>query len=177
MYALGENYAQELVEKTAEVSHANLQWHFIGRLQRNKVKWVVGRVHLIHSLDSLPLAQAIDRYARKIGIVQKVLLAVNIAGEETKGGVRPEQVGEILAQLRGLANIDCLGMATMPPLAQHPEDSRQWFRELAQLRAKQATPEQPLSTLSMGTSRDFEVAIEERATIVRLGTVIFGPRT
>jgi PLP dependent protein len=184
---IGENYVQEMVAKMEALGleqhdgdgddqAALLRWHFIGQMQRNKVKHVVGRAALIHAVDSEPLAREIDDRAGRLGIVQPVLVAVNLGGEEQKSGVPPARVEGLLAVLAALAHVSCAGLMTMPPLAHTPEDSRPYFRALAELRAARATAERPLSELSMGTTDDFEIAIEEGATLVRVGTAIFGAR-
>jgi pyridoxal phosphate enzyme (YggS family) len=192
MRDIGENYAQELVAKLDALGPeaAALRWHFIGQMQRNKVKHVVGRAALIHAVDSESLAREVDRVAGRVapgadraagpaggaGFVQPVLLAVNLGGEEQKSGVLPEQLAGLLEVVAGLAHVSCAGLMTMPPLARAPEDSRPYFRRLAELRAALARPDQPLPELSMGTTDDFEIAIEEGATLVRVGTAIFGAR-
>jgi pyridoxal phosphate enzyme (YggS family) len=180
---VGENYAQEMVAKMEALGprdqddeRAALRWHFIGQMQRNKIKYVVGRAALIHAVDSEPLAREIDAQAARRDIVQPVLLAVNLGGEEQKSGVPPAQLASLLAVVAELPHVTCVGLMTMPPLAQTPEDSRPHFRALAELRAALATAERPLPELSMGTTDDFEVALEEGATLVRIGTAIFGAR-
>jgi pyridoxal phosphate enzyme (YggS family) len=180
---IGENYAQEMVAKmealgptAADEALAALRWHFIGQMQRNKVKYVVGRAALIHAVDSEPLAREIDAQAARRGIVQPVLLAVNLGGEEQKSGIPPAQLADLLAVVGELGHVTCAGLMTMPPLASTPEDSRPHFRALAELRAALATAGRPLPELSMGTTDDFEVALEEGATLVRVGTAIFGAR-
>jgi pyridoxal phosphate enzyme (YggS family) len=169
----GENYAQELLRKQGEV--AAVRWHFIGKLQRNKAKLVVGRTCLIHAVDSLELAREIDRRAAALGQVQEVLLAVNLGGEDSKSGVAGDEVANLLEQARGLAHLRVKGLMTMPPPVSDPEASRPHFRALAGLRDRLAAIA-PLPILSMGMSGDFEVAIAEGATHVRVGTAIFGAR-
>lgn len=184
---VGENYAQEMVAKLDALGPGApcawppagedaLRWHFIGQLQRNKVKYVIGRAVLIHAVDSEALAREIAHQAEVRGLVQPVLLAVNLGGEEQKSGVTPEDLPALLAVVDGLAHLSCAGLMTMPPLAQTPEDSRPHFRRLAALRTDLATATRPLPELSMGTTDDFEVALEEGATLVRIGTAIFGAR-
>lgn len=187
---VGENYAQEMVGKLDALGlgpgalpqtwppagEDALRWHFIGQLQRNKVKYVVGRAALIHAVDSEALAREIDHQAEVRGLVQSVLLAVSLGGEEQKSGVPPEALPALLAAVDGLAHVSCVGLMTMPPLARTPEDSRPYFRRLAALRDQLATAERPLIELSMGTTDDFEIALEEGATLVRIGTAIFGAR-
>lgn len=172
---VGENYAQELAAKQAEVT-APLRWHFIGKLQRNKVKQVVGRAALIHAVDNLPLAEEIAARARAQGLVQDVLVAVNTGGEVTKSGLAHQAIPALLDAIGQLDGIAVRGLMTMPPWPEHPEDNRAHFRSVRLLRDALATAERPLFELSMGTSGDAAVAIEEGATLVRIGTAIFGER-
>jgi len=175
----GENYAQELRDKHDIVEKAlekKIKWHFIGRLQKNKVKYILGRAELIHSLDSLSVAEEINKRAGKLGIKVPVLLEINIGGEEAKGGIRPEQVEGFLVELGRFPHIDVEGFMTMPPLFDDPEMARPYFMQLRGLRDKLSSRFPNLKELSMGMSGDFEIAIEEGATIVRIGTAIFGPR-
>jgi pyridoxal phosphate enzyme (YggS family) len=162
--AFGESYAQELAGKRAALADLALEWHFIGHLQRNKVKDVAG-VSLIHGVDSLALAQAIDRRA---AAPQDVLVEVNVAGEASKAGIAPGALGALLEGMAALPRVRCRGLMCIPPAG---EDNRPRFRHLAELARARGLPE-----LSMGMSDDYEVAIEEGATIVRVGTAIFGPR-
>lgn len=174
---VGENYAQEMVGKQAEVAAlgAAVRWHFIGQLQRNKAKLVVGRVALIHAVDSPELLEAIDRRAAAAGVVQPVLLAVSAAGEAHKSGVEVERLGALLAAAER-PHLRVEGLMTMPPERATGEAARPYFRELRRVRDRVATAERPLATLSMGMSGDFEVAIEEGSTLVRVGSAIFGSR-
>ena len=171
----GENRAQELVAKSTEVA-APVEWHFVGQLQSNKVKHVVGRVALIHSVDSVRLAGAIGRRAVALGRTQSTLIEVNLAGEGSKAGVREEQVAEVAHEIHGIDGIEVAGLMTIPPMPDDPEESRPYFRRLAELRERLAERLPGPSDLSMGMTRDFEVAIEEGATIVRVGEAIFGTR-
>jgi len=171
---LGENYAQELVAKAAEVAAltgAPVRWHFIGRLQRNKAKLVAGKVALVHAVDSVELGVELGKRAAAVGAVQPVLIAVNLAGEATKGGVVEGEVEAIVAALRGASGVRVDGLMTMPPPVDDAEQVRPQFRALRELRDRLG-----LSLLSMGMTGDFEVAIEEGATHVRIGTAIFGSR-
>jgi PLP dependent protein len=175
---VGENYVQELVAKQAQGAGAavapSLRWHFIGRLQRNKVKQVAGQVELIHAVDSLELAAEISKRA---AVTQRVLLAVNLAGEATKSGVSEAQALELAGALAAMDRVAFCGLMTMPPPAEDAEASRPAFRALAQLRARlEDQLGHGLPVLSMGMSDDFEVAISEGATHVRIGTAIFGAR-
>jgi pyridoxal phosphate enzyme (YggS family) len=175
---LGENYAQELAAKQIAVRGAvRARWHFIGRLQRNKVKQVVGRAAMIHAVDSADLAEEIDRRARAAGVIQPVLVAVNVAGETSKSGVAPAAAEALIDEIGRLGGLRCEGLMTMPPLEEEAERSRPRFAALRELRDRLASPDRPLRQLSMGTTADFEVAVEEGATLVRVGTAIFGPRS
>jgi PLP dependent protein len=174
---VGENYVQELVGKREALAAPDaVAWHFVGRLQRNKAKFLAGWVALIHAVDSEPLARAISARAEAAGRVQPVLAAVNLGGEEQKSGAAPGALGELLAAIDALPGVRCDGLMTMPPLAAEPEASRSYFRALRELRDRHQTPSRPLAQLSMGTSGDFEVAVEEGATWIRLGTELLGPR-
>lgn len=174
---LGENRAQELKEKAAVLGdRPGLRWHFVGHLQTNKVRAVVGTAALIHSVDRFGVAEAIARRARALGIVQDVLLEVNLSGEKSKHGVEPGRLPALAGEVEGLEGIRIVGLMTMPPFPADPEDSRPFFKDLAALGADLAGSLPAATHLSMGMTRDFEVAIEEGATIVRVGEAIFGPR-
>ena len=168
--ALGENRVQEAREKIAALGRP-VPWHLVGHLQTNKVRDALPLFDLIHSLDRLELARELDRRARQRGQAVRTLLQVNVAGEATKGGFAPDQVDAALEALAGLDGVRVEGLMTIPPPAERAEDARRWFRALAALGKRLGLPH-----LSMGMSADFEVAIEEGATIVRVGTAIFGPR-
>jgi len=170
---VAENYAQELVAKHDELVALDVRWHFIGKLQRNKARMVVGRAALIHAVDSLDLAVEIDKRARTAGIVQEVLIAINTGGEAQKTGVVPDAAAALLDAIAALPGVAVRGLMTMPPWPEAPEDSRRYFRALRELRDRLA---RPLPHLSMGTTGDYAVAIEEGATLVRIGTAIFGER-
>lgn len=173
----GENYAQELAARADALGNSSaVRWHFIGRLQRNKVKLVVGRAVLIHAVDSERLIRAIDREAGHREIVQPFLIAVNLAGETQKSGVVEDAVEPLLEVVAGLESVRCDGLMAMPPLPEVPEDSRPHFAALRELRDRLASADRPLAELSIGTTADYEVAVEEGATLVRVGTEIFGPR-
>lgn len=162
----GENYAQELREKAAAL--AGVEWHFIGALQTNKARLVVGRAALIHTCDRLALAQELSKRAKAVGLVQRVLLEVNVGREAQKAGVLPEDVPALLEQVRALPALACEGLMCIPPSQRDPRPS---FRLLRQLGTACG-----LSQLSMGMSADYEAAIEDGATLVRVGTSIFGER-
>jgi pyridoxal phosphate enzyme (YggS family) len=169
----GENYAQELASKQAELA-LDLRWHYIGRLQSNKAKLVAGKVALVHAVDSVSLAIELGKRAAS---VQPILLAVNLGGEATKGGVTGETALTIATQLAAVANVRLDGLMTLPPPSEDPEASRPVFEALRELRARLAGElGLPLPVLSMGMSGDYEVAIGCGATHVRIGTAIFGGR-
>ena len=167
---IGENRVQEAATKiaAATVQGARPRWHLVGHLQTNKVKTVLGLFDIIHSVDSLHLAEAISRAAVK---PVPVLLEVNVADEPSKYGLRPEEVEPALAQVRALPNVDVQGLMTVAPLVDDPEKARPVFRRLGDLARSLGLPQ-----LSTGMSDDFEVAIEEGATMIRIGRAIFGPR-
>lgn len=170
----GENRVQEFLGKYGLFPTAN--WHFIGSLQTNKVKDVVGKACLIHSVDSLRLLEEIDKRALARDAVQPVLLEVNVSGEESKHGFRPEDVFDALAEASGMPGVSVRGLMTMAPFGR-PEDSRWVFRDLRELRDSlrgMSLNGVELDELSMGMSNDFRVAVEEGATIVRVGNAIFG---
>lgn len=172
----GENRAQELREKHAVLGD-RVRWHFVGPLQSNKVRHVVGVAELVHSVDRYGLAEAIARRAHSLGIVQDVLVEVNVGGEATKHGVEPAQAVRLAEEVAGLDGIRVRGLMTIPPRAADPDETRPYFRDLAALRDLVAGAVPGATELSMGMSADFEQAIEEGATIVRVGEAIFGPRS
>jgi pyridoxal phosphate enzyme (YggS family) len=173
----GENRVQEMLAKVPQVG-AGVEWHFIGHLQRNKARQVVGEVALIHSVDSVRLAEEIDRRAGQVGVVQAVLLQVSLAGEESKSGFEPEGLADVVESLVRLGNIEVRGLSTIAPFAGDPEDVRPIFRRLSELRGELDAARQGFECreLSMGMTNDYEVAVEEGSTCVRIGTAIFGPR-
>jgi hypothetical protein len=168
----GENRAQELDAKLADAP-AGVRWHFIGRLQRNKVKQIVGGVELIHSVDRARLAEAIATQARARNLHQQVLVQVNIAGEARKGGCAPGAVPVLLERIGELDGVSAVGLMTMPPL---DADAAAMFERLRALRARLASDFPQLTELSMGMSADLEAAVAHGATIVRIGTAVFGAR-
>lgn len=177
----GENRVQELTAHLAADAYAGAgQVHFIGHLQTNKVKQVVGRVDLIQSVDSIHLLQAIDTQADKLGLVQDILLEVNIGGEESKSGCLPGALPQ-LAELAGqLEHVRLRGLMAIPPISPIPGANRRYFAEMRQLfidmREKMSDNQSIIDCLSMGMSADFEDAVLEGATLVRVGTALFGPR-
>ena len=174
----GENKVQELVSKYEEMPK-DIHWHMIGHLQTNKVKYIVDKVYLIHSVDSLKLAQEISRQAEKKNIVVSVLIEVNVAGEETKFGIAPEEAETIIRDMAALPGILIRGLMTIAPYTDNPEDNRQYFTRLKQLSvdiAEKNIDNVNMDVLSMGMTGDYAVAIEEGAAFVRIGTGIFGER-
>lgn len=177
-FILGENRVQEAKEKIEALGKI-ASWHLIGHLQSNKAKYAVKLFDLIHSVDNLELAQEIDRQAAKIGKVQDILVEVNIAGEASKAGMEVKEAPGLVAAVARLRNLSVKGLMTMPPYSEDPEDSRPYFqklRELAGAIAKENIPNVSMQELSMGMSGDYEVAVAEGATLVRVGTAIFGER-
>jgi pyridoxal phosphate enzyme (YggS family) len=175
---LGENYVQEAQKKIELLGHG-VEWHFIGHLQTNKAKSAVRLFDRIHSVDSLRIAQELSRAAQQQQKIVPVLLQVNIAEEETKFGAKAEEVFQLLEQISSLPGISIRGLMTMPPFFENPEGSRPYFRslrKLAEIISRRNIPRIRMEELSMGMSNDFEVSIEEGATLIRVGTAIFGPR-
>jgi len=174
----GENRAQEFLRKYEELSDLPIDWHFIGRLQTNKVRYVVGKVSLIHSLDRESLADEIDKRAGNLGITQEVLVEVNVGGEEGKGGVKPSSLKALFEYALSKERLRIVGLMTIPPYLEDPEKVRPYFAKLRELKEKMEREFfVELPHLSMGMSHDFEVAVEEGATIVRIGTLLFGGRS
>lgn len=174
----GENYVQEMVDKV-DTLPKDITWHMIGHLQRNKVKYVVGRAALIHSVDSERLACAISDEAIKKGMVQDILIEVNVANEENKFGVTCENLEELVRTVSALKGIRICGLMTSAPIVSDPEENRGVFRQLKQLLVDindKNIDNVYMNVLSMGMTNDYEVAVEEGATHVRVGTAIFGAR-
>ena len=174
----GENYVQEFCDKAEQVE-APVSWHFIGALQTNKVKYLRGKVEMIHSVDRLALAQEIDKQWRKLGKFVDILIQVNLGDESSKSGCSPDKSVQLAKDISNLENIRIKGLMCLPPFSAEPEEVRPWFRQLRQLRDELAAlklPKVEMKELSMGMSGDFEVAVEEGATLVRVGTAIFGER-
>jgi len=168
--ALGENRVQEAREKIAALGRP-VPWHLIGHLQTNKVRDALDLFDVVHSLDRLELARECDRRARQRGRPAEMLVQVNVGGEASKGGFEPDDLAAALDAIAALDHVRVRGLMTIPPPAERAEDARGWFRTLAALAKRHG-----LAELSMGMSADFEVAVEEGATMVRVGTAIFGPR-
>ena len=167
----GENRAQELADKAPQLP-GDIRWHFVGSLQSNKVGLVRGLTHLLHSMDRLSLAEA---WMKGRGLAPPVLLEVNIGAEPQKSGVSPDGAEEALEEMLGLG-VDVRGLMVIPPIPERPEDSRPHFARLREIRDRLALIHPRVRELSMGMSDDFEVAIEEGSTIIRIGRAIFGPR-
>lgn len=173
---IGENFVQELIRKREGLGDDRIRWHFVGHLQTNKVKYIAPWIHLIQSVDSIRLGEEISKQAGKAGRVVDVLVEVNTSGEATKYGVNPAGTRKLVSELANLENLGVSGLMTIGPFLPDPESSRPSFRMLRELRQKLESEGFQLPHLSMGMTNDFEVAIEEGATIVRIGTAIFGER-
>jgi pyridoxal phosphate enzyme (YggS family) len=173
----GESRVQEARIKIPELP-SNLRWHFVGHLQKNKIRHALPLFELIHSVDSLVLAQEINRIAEEDGLHPRVLLEVNVAGEGSKFGFKPETLRAEMESLLALPRLSILGLMTIPPLAEEAEASRKYFVQLREERDRVQTEfHVDLARLSMGMTQDFAVAVEEGATLVRVGTAIFGERS
>jgi len=174
----GENYVQEFVAKQAALP-AELDWHFIGALQSNKVKFLAGKVAMIHSVDRLSLAREISRQWQQLDQRIDLLLQVNVGDETSKAGVAADDLETLVRAVAALPNLRVRGLMALPPYSDDPEATRPWFQQLRQLAEKidkLALPGVIMDELSMGMSHDFEVAIEEGATLIRIGTALFGER-
>lgn len=174
----GENKVQELVDKYEQMPK-DVKWHMIGHLQRNKVKYIVDKVVLIHSVDSLKLAEEISREALKKQVEVSILIEINIAGEESKFGIKPDEAVDMVKAIALLPNIQIEGLMTIAPYVENPEENRQYFAQLKELSVDislKNIDNVNMNVLSMGMSGDYMVAVEEGATCVRVGTGIFGER-
>lgn len=174
----GENKVQELCEKM-EVLPSDIHWHMIGHLQRNKVKYIVGQVSLIHSVDSYRLAEEINIQAKKKNVTVPILVEVNIAHEESKFGISEADAIQLVEEIAELDNIRIMGLMTIAPYVENPEDNRMYFRKIKELSVdirNKKIDNVSMDILSMGMTGDYQVAIEEGATMVRVGTGIFGER-
>ncbi len=176
----GENRLQEAQEKIPAIGpRQGLAWHFIGRMQRRKLKDIVGKFSLLHSVESVEQARSIQAIAETLGVQQEILLEVNVAGEDSKGGFALQHMPGALKQIGQLPHVVIRGLMTLPPFRDDPEDARAYFSELRRLRddlAQESMSQGGVRELSMGMSHDYRVAIEEGATMVRIGTAIFGNR-
>ena len=176
---IGENYVQEAKEKMARISQS-VEWHMIGHLQRNKAKAAVELFDVIESLDNPALARELDREGRKQGKTVRVFIEVNLGGEDSKSGIAKNQIASLLEEAAKLSHLHVEGLMTVPPFHENLEEVRPYFRELRELREKLNElhlPNIDLKELSMGMTHDYPVAIEEGATIVRIGTALFGSRS
>ena len=174
----GENYVQELADKI-EIMPKDIRWHMIGHLQRNKVKYLVGKVACIHSIDSLRLAEVINERSIKLGVVTKIMAEVNIAGEESKFGFTRDEVFDFAEKVSTMEGVKLVGLMTSAPYVNDPEENRQYFREMKSLSVdinEKNINNINITELSMGMTNDYIVAVEEGATHVRVGTAIFGAR-
>ncbi len=173
----GENYVQEGLEKIRALGDKNLKWHFIGGLQSNKAKYIPEAFHLVHSLDSYKTAQALSKRAQKLGLIQEVLIQVNLGRERQKAGIWKQDLHEFASYIYQLESLRLSGLMLMPPLSRDPEESRPYF---AELRTLKDNLEQDLNVklphLSMGMSQDYVQAVQEGATLIRLGSVLLGSR-
>lgn len=179
----GENRVQEAQKKISylksQIPNSNIEWHFIGHLQKNKAKYAVQLFDLIHSVDSIELAEELNKQAEKIGKTQRVLVQVKLSEEETKHGISEDELILLVEEIKKLKNLKLEGLMTMPPFFDNPEEARPYFKRLREIRDNINSlriMHYALRELSMGMSNDFEVAIEEGATMVRIGTAIFGER-
>lgn len=176
---LGENRVQELVKKYDELSNTDAKWHLIGHLQKNKVKYIIDKAVLIHSLESLELAKEIDKRARQHNLIFDVLIELNIGEESSKFGIGEDAVYEFVSSLEQFENIKVLGLMTVAPFTENPEDVRWVFKKMKEIFNKisgMKLKNTEMKYLSMGMTNDYEIAIEEGANIIRIGTAIFGAR-
>ena len=174
----GENKVQEMVDKYEHVSKP-VHWHLIGHLQTNKVKYIVDKACMIHSVDSVHLAKEIEKEAAKKNLVVKVLLEVNIAHEESKFGINETEVYDLIDAIKDMPHIHVMGLMTIAPFVENPEDNRIYFRKMYQLSLdikSKCIDNIDMNVLSMGMTNDYEIAVEEGATMIRVGTAIFGAR-
>jgi PLP dependent protein len=173
----GESYVQEALAKREELAGLDIEWHFIGGLQKNKAKYLPGKISLVHSVDDFDVARILHERASAQGLVQDLLIQVNLAGEAQKAGAGESALAGLAERIAGLAGARLLGLMTMPPYDPDPEVSRPYFARLREVRAGlEAKLGMSLPHLSMGMSGDLEPAVEEGATLVRVGTDVFGPR-
>ena len=176
----GENRVQEALQKIRETAELHSRWHLVGHLQSNKARKVAGPFAYVHSVDSVELLTRLDQAATAEGAAPKLLIQVDLAGEATKFGAPESALPQLVEAAGGLHSAELVGLMLLPPYSEDPEQSRPWFRRLREIRdglVKQGVPASRLRELSMGMSHDFHVAVEEGATIVRVGTAIFGERT
>ena len=178
MTSLGENKVQEIMDKYEPMGEG-IKWHLIGHLQTNKVKYIIDKVELIHSVESIKLAEEISKRAVAKGVTANILLEVNVAGEESKFGIKPEECEQMVREISVVPNIVIKGLMTVAPAVENEEENRKYFRQMKQLLVdinSKKIDNVNMTELSMGMTGDYEVAIEEGATIVRIGTGVFGAR-
>ncbi|MCI1931076.1 MAG: YggS family pyridoxal phosphate-dependent enzyme [Clostridia bacterium] len=176
--SLGENKVQEIMDKYEPMGEG-IHWHLIGHLQTNKVKYIIDKVELIHSVESMKLAEKISKLAQERNLTANILLEVNVAEEESKFGIKPSECEEMVRKISVLPNICIKGLMTVAPFVENPEQNRVYFRQLRQLLVdinSKKIDNVNMDVLSMGMTNDYEIAVEEGATIVRVGTGIFGAR-
>ncbi len=176
---LGENKVQELVKKYEELKNINVKWHMIGHLQKNKVKYIIDKNILIHSVESLSLAEEINKRARNSNLTADVLIELNIGEEESKFGINEDNVYDFIRSMEQFENIRVLGLMTVAPFCENPEDVRWVFKTMKNIYSKISIMNlrnTEMKYLSMGMTNDFEIAIEEGSNIIRIGTAIFGAR-
>ena len=178
MTSLGENKVQEIMDKYEPMGEG-IKWHLIGHLQTNKVKYIIDKVELIHSVESIKLAEEISKRAVAKGVTANILLEENVAGEESKFGIKPEECEQMVREISVMPNIVIKGLMTVAPAVENEEENRKYFRQMKQLLVdinSKKIDNVNMTELSMGMTGDYEVAIEEGATIVRIGTGVFGAR-
>lgn len=174
---IGENYVQEAEKKISELKDLPIEWHFIGRLQTNKVKKAITMFSLIQTLDRIELAQKIQKQAEKEDLIVPVLIEINIGKESTKGGIAPEKLEEFIEKIKEFKRIKVKGLMCLPPYKENPEEVRPYFQEMRKLFERiKPYMDSEFNELSMGTSNDYLIAIEEGATIIRIGEALFGKR-
>lgn len=176
---LGENRVQEFVNKHENLKNFDINWHIIGHLQKNKVKYLIGKVKLIHSLESLSLAEELDKRSKQYGLITDVLVELNIAEEESKFGIKKEHLIDFLKSIEGFENIRIVGLMTVAPFTEDKEEVRWVFKEMKHIYdtvISMSFKNVDMKFLSMGMTNDYDVAIEEGANIIRIGTAIFGSR-
>ena len=181
MFLLGENKVQEILEKYDKINNFNnhIKWHFIGHLQTNKIKYIIDKVCMIHSVDSIKVAEEIDKRAKKMNTIIDILIQINVAKENSKFGIMPEQCEDFFIKISKFNNINVKGLMTVAPFTNNPESNRIYFRKLKKIMIdinNKNINNINMSELSMGMTNDFHIAIEEGATIIRIGTGLFGNR-
>jgi len=174
--AFGENRAQEIRDKMDDLDDYAIEWHFIGPLQKNKVKYVAGKTKMIHSVEALKIAEEINKRTSRLDRQQNILLEVNCSGEENKHGISPEKTAKLISEIEALDHVNVCGLMTMAPLTENEDVIRKTFSTLRKLRDRLRKEYKGLTELSMGMTNDYKIAIEEGATLLRIGSAIFGGR-